>query len=234
VCSISKPFVPEFTVKVTDNSYDIPPTYSIDPYTGANVITEDGYHAQNITIEITIENQAFTPYADANGNTFQLYYNVRWKGHYEEGWHNFTDGYYRTASNSRFTTFTKETLENPNAPTTVVIFGLSDNNGINSGATQILNGVTNNGGEVDFQVQALIGYYTTHESPPDPVFGRTYEYKIFTGESSGWSDTQTVTVSKPLFGVETTIILAIAIVLIVIVGLLIYIAKRKQKAGAHE
>lgn len=32
--SISKPSVPEFTVKYVDNSYDVPPTYGIDQYTG--------------------------------------------------------------------------------------------------------------------------------------------------------------------------------------------------------
>ncbi len=32
--SIPKPSIPEFTLKFLDNSYDVPPTYGIDPYTG--------------------------------------------------------------------------------------------------------------------------------------------------------------------------------------------------------
>jgi hypothetical protein len=40
--SIPKPSVPEFTLKFVDYSYDVPPTYGIDPYTGKVVMTNTG------------------------------------------------------------------------------------------------------------------------------------------------------------------------------------------------
>jgi len=40
--SIPKPSAPEFTVKYVDNSYDLPPTYGIDEYTGQNVTKDQG------------------------------------------------------------------------------------------------------------------------------------------------------------------------------------------------
>jgi hypothetical protein len=44
--SIPKPSVPEFTLVLVDSSYDVPTTYSIDPYTGDNV-THNGYHVED-------------------------------------------------------------------------------------------------------------------------------------------------------------------------------------------
>jgi hypothetical protein len=38
--SILKPSVPEFAVKYVGYSYDVPPTYGIDQYTGEPVITK--------------------------------------------------------------------------------------------------------------------------------------------------------------------------------------------------
>ena len=53
--SITKPSLPEFTVKLVEHSYDVPTTYSIDKYTGENV-THSGYHVENKTIEVSIKN----------------------------------------------------------------------------------------------------------------------------------------------------------------------------------
>jgi len=77
------PTIPEFTLKYFDHSYDVPPTYKIEPYTGKTVVDHAGYHVDNRTIDVTIKNQAFTPSITADGNTTALYYNVRSKGHYE-------------------------------------------------------------------------------------------------------------------------------------------------------
>ena len=60
--STLKPYVPEFTLKYLDNSYDVPPTYGTDPYTGNNVTTQAGYHVQNESVEVIIKNQPFTSY----------------------------------------------------------------------------------------------------------------------------------------------------------------------------
>jgi ABC-type oligopeptide transport system substrate-binding subunit len=58
--AIPKPSVPEFTSKYVDHSYDIPPTYGIDQYTGKTVETKQGEHIDNRTVEITIKNEPFT------------------------------------------------------------------------------------------------------------------------------------------------------------------------------
>jgi hypothetical protein len=82
--SVTKPSVPEFTVRQVNNWYDVPTTYSTDPYTG-DKITLPGYRVDNKSIEITVKNQPFT----SDGSGVKLYYAVRYKGHYEEDWWNF-------------------------------------------------------------------------------------------------------------------------------------------------
>ena len=89
-----KPSVPAFTLKLVDNSYDVPPlpattpSYTTDPYTGKQIIQNPGstavpgYHVENITIELSIKNQPFTPQFLYGTNT-SLYYNIQVKGHYE-------------------------------------------------------------------------------------------------------------------------------------------------------
>ena len=87
--SIPKPSVPEFTVELFDSSHDILPTSTIDPFTG-QTITDAGSHVEARTIEIRIKNEPFTPFAVTEGSTnwtAYFFYNIRWKGHYEQGWH---------------------------------------------------------------------------------------------------------------------------------------------------
>jgi|WetSurMetagenome_2_1015567.scaffolds.fasta_scaffold108705_2 hypothetical protein len=72
--------IPEFTVKFVGQPYDVPTTYSLDPYIGEN-ITIPGYHVTNGTIELWIKNQPFNSF-----NTFSLYYSVQSKGHFEDSW----------------------------------------------------------------------------------------------------------------------------------------------------
>ena len=71
---VSKPPVPEFTLKYVDTSYDVPQTSSIDPYT-RNETIKAGYHV-NKSLELTIKNQP----------AYDLFYNVRYKGHFEDNW----------------------------------------------------------------------------------------------------------------------------------------------------
>ncbi|MCL2134670.1 MAG: hypothetical protein FWH37_03830 [Candidatus Bathyarchaeota archaeon] len=93
--AISKPSVPQFTLKLVDNSYDVPSltTTTIDQYTGQeSTYTRPGYHVENRTIEIKIRNQPFTPSTAENGQKRELLYNVRVKGHFGEEWTNcFTE-----------------------------------------------------------------------------------------------------------------------------------------------
>jgi hypothetical protein len=165
--SITKPAVPEFTVKLVDSSYDVPTTYSIDPYTGANV-THPSYHVDNRSIELTIKNQAFVPYNDSEGIP-SFYYNVRMKGHYAENWTIvYSPGLgYPTESNSDYTVISYALDEN--------VYPFWDE--LSSGA------------QVDFQVEAMIGYIYRIYNPQE-MFPWA-----FNGEESGWSNTQTVTIS---------------------------------------
>jgi hypothetical protein len=97
------------------------------------------------------------------------------------------------------------------------------------------------GGQVDFQVQAMIGY--VHREITVPVPGTGW---VFTGETSGWSDTQTLTIgesqtptSPPANSptpspesqqTEITAIVGMVIALAAIgagLGLLIYLIRRK-------
>jgi uncharacterized membrane protein YciS (DUF1049 family) len=231
--SIPKPSVPEFTLKFVDNSFDVPPTYDIDPYTGKNVMTQAGYHVENKSIQVTIKNQPFSNYKDANGTVIMLYYDIRLKGHFGDYWNslNSSNQLYLVASSSLLA---DNVLVYPNSPSTVLSYGFSGNNGSDYYSVH-LEGISA-GGQVDFQVQALIGYYTKIIHPPSPsdVFshGQPGYHYAFTGEASDWSNTQTVTVNGLAFDEETTIILevlAVAIVLGIIVGLLVYFKKRRIK-----
>jgi hypothetical protein len=82
--SITKPSVPELTVKFIKSSYNVT---TIAPYTGANLTEQK----DNNTIEVIIKNQPFTPYAIAGPKSnstmssyyLSLYYDVQVKGHSE-------------------------------------------------------------------------------------------------------------------------------------------------------
>jgi hypothetical protein len=232
--SIPKPSVPEFTLKFVDNSYDVPPTYEVNPYTGENVMTEEGYSAENKSIVITIKNQPFTHYYD-NGTPIGLFYDVRFKGSFQEYWRQAYE-----APNS----FTPKYLNDDSLPEyTEISFPLEN---------FAFAGEIPKSGEVNFQVQALIGYRTYYRE--SWYFMDAYDV-TFTGESSGWSNTQTITIgeeqtptpeptSTPVATPELTstpyqepqqieqdlIIIGMAIAVAVVgagLGLLVYLIKRK-------
>jgi hypothetical protein len=132
--AVSKPAVPSFSVQCIDRSYDVPTTYttSKDPYTGVETqIPHYGYHVKNITIEVTIHHQDFTPYRDEDNKTVNLFYNVRAKGHYED--------WYGTSSHAI------NGIQAALSGNTVVSFD-AQNWGVQPG------------GEIDFQVEAVTGY----------------------------------------------------------------------------
>jgi lipopolysaccharide export LptBFGC system permease protein LptF len=163
--SIPAPSVPEFTVKFVDASYNVTPSSSINPYTGQNV-TNEGYHVENRTIELIIKNQPFASYI-SNGQNISFYFNVREKGHYEENWTTIytVDNYYTSESNTDYTTLTY--LLDQNDP-------------------PFWNNIPS-GGQVDFQVEAMIGYVSRTVG-----FASWY----FAGQESGWSNTQTLTIPE--------------------------------------
>ena len=170
---IPKPSIPEFTLKYVDNSYDVPSstTTTTDPYTGEQIVnTEPGYHVQDKKIEVTIKNQEFTPYS-IDGQRISLFYYVSSKGHYAEDW-----SYYPPNTHSRY--YAANHIFQSNSDYTVVQLGAPPE------------------GEVDFRVQAQIGYYTSTEDYIG-VPGAPFTTYTFNGEVSGWSETQTLTISPP-------------------------------------
>jgi len=131
----------------------------------------------NQTVEIRIINQYFTPNI-LNGHSMGLYYDIRWKEHNEVEWHYFyPHSYLFEATNSVNYDVTDSSV-------TVVSYGLNSKDG-----DVQLNGDFV-GKQLDFEVQALIGYYTMITTQPN----EKYHYP-FDGEISGYSNTQTVTIS---------------------------------------
>ena len=170
--SVSKPTVPEFTLKYIDTSYDVPSstTTTTDPYTGKQTVTtHPGYHVKDGYVEVIIKNQQFTQYSIDNHQIF-LFYNFSSKGHYAEGWTYYPgDSYGREYSPIYITQTTSDyTAHNFSAPPE---------------------------GKIDFRVQAQIGYYNTKELYI-MVPGAPFTELTFVGEVSGWSNTQTITIGQ--------------------------------------
>ncbi len=195
--AIAKPYVPHFTLRYVNNSYDVPPVYGTDPYTGKTVVTQEGYHIQNATVEVIIRNQPYNPVANEGGSPTYLCYMIATKGYYENwltysrvgqpvnitSYTYFPDSYHMSTQNSEFT---------------VITFGLGGNNGTD--ASVKLGNVTD-GGTVDFRVQAIIGYSTRYNDPVIQIgvpTDRDYEphHYVFIGQESDWSNTQTITLGE--------------------------------------
>jgi hypothetical protein len=168
--SISTPSVPEYTVQLVNRSYDEPPTYQTDPYTGQTVLIRDGRHVDNKTFDFTIKNQPFTPYKNADGKGVELYYKIRHKGQFEE---------WSTISAPK-----EDIAQSSGSGSTFVSFIVGEGT---------WGGISPNG-IVDIQVKALIGYYSLVDDP----YNRPWDQSaVFTavGESD-WSNTQTITVPE--------------------------------------
>lgn len=161
--SIPKPSVPEFTIKSIGPSFDIPPIYSSDSETGQIVIAENGYHIEYSAVEITITNQLL-PIS---------FYNIRIKGHNQPDnyWNELfrADEGFLKPSNSNYTR------------TTIPVEG-AQNVGI----------VVPTGTQTDIQVEAMIGRISRQFNPNATSQIDMYPY-VFSGETSGWSNTQIVT-----------------------------------------
>jgi hypothetical protein len=173
-----KPSVPQFTVKLIDASYDIPSTTTTDPYTGKTV-THEGSHVEARKIEIRIKNEPFTPYTVQEGTsnwTAEYQYNIRWKGHFEEEWHQLfyaSDGYLGRDSG---------------AETVFFLEGEYTEEGLKM-VRQGMYTTLPPESQIDFQVEAMIGYvHRVVEGGWAPWY--------FFGEKSGWSSTQTLAISS--------------------------------------
>lgn len=163
--------VPEFAVGIVDCSYDVPTTYSIDPFTGEN-ITHYGYHVENKTLEVTIKNQPFTS-TNVDGNTTHLFYAVRWKGHFE----NWNDDAYGISSGDYDYYLNNYGVKATNSEYTVKSYTL-----------QSLGNVPTNG-QIDFQVKAQVGYSYLYFGEHAHIIPIGTNFKSV--EESNWSSTQT-------------------------------------------
>jgi len=205
--SITKPSIPEFTAEYVDNSYDIAPTYTTDPYTNNKVIQTYGDHVDNRTVVITIKNEPFTPFTDSDGNTINMFYNVCYKGSFGQYWTRVY-GVERMVSNY-------------DIPDNKYGYKIQDYGSQN---TVVLIKSPPSQGQMDIQVEALQGY--TNRTGEGHIIFDVVWYTFY-GEESGWSDIQTLTVG---YGLEQVILIGAAISAVVIDAclVLVYFIKRKQ------
>lgn len=152
--ALPTPSVPQFTVRFVNNSYNTQPTTSTQ--------IKDEF------IEVTIKNQAFTPYTInyfGNNPTVDLYYNVRSKGHFSDEW------------------TVVDTNEKADYSTQNTVIRLYENN-VPSPA------------KIDFEVQTKIGFLVNQYDPtvglPPPGFPPVNF--VINGTVSDWSNIQTISV----------------------------------------
>lgn len=180
--SITKPSMPEFTVKYVDHSYDVSPTYGTDPYNGNTVITKQGEHIDNRTIEISIKNEPFTPFNDSNGNMINRFYDVRHKGSYTQNWTTMFGNQTQYVWLGQINPYMEYgyAVQDYSAQYTTIIYTLT---------WQVPTD-----GQIDFQVQALEGY-TIQTSHDGRIYFATADFAFY-GQESGWSNTRTIKIGE--------------------------------------
>ncbi len=168
VQAVSKPSVPQFSVKLIDDSYDVPPTQTTDPYTG-ETITQLGYRVNKISIRIEIKNLP-------DG----VYYRVQYKGHYEESWTTITSQWHTGFWSNDFVSASKSTY------TDVYL-------SFDSGSSYKL---PPSGARLDFRVQALYaGRETWPEISPEGKETGWHYSKLVETQAGDWSSVQTLTLT---------------------------------------
>lgn len=207
---VNEPSIPEFSVKLAEHPYDVPPVYSRDQYTGKEVMTEAGYHVENKSIEVAIKKQPFSPHTDENGNYVGLYYNVSYKGRFGDVW-SFYPYDMLPASESDYT-FVSFSLDGPQL------------------------GAISAGGQMDFRVQALLGEYVEVAHP----FMDVYVYRFFgTTSEWSETQTMTVGTSLQAATSQERLLLisaisAFAVVITIVVVALVYLKRRKRVGSTGE
>ncbi len=188
--------VPEFTLKFVASFYN---TTVTDPYTGVNSTKT----VDNSYIQVSIKNQPFTCYSNANGNELSFYYSVRAKGHYEEKWGPVVQPENGSSFPYVFDPSGSDiyTIYFPQTTSEYTFVSISASNYPADG-------------QVDFQVQANIGYVTT-VLPENPVSGLQ-----FIGETSVWTPTQTITIPSSTVPEFPTLILPLllSVFSVVVIG----------------
>ena len=152
------------------------------------------------TIEVTIKNQPLTSYE--NGSYPNLYYGFRFKDHNERiGFWDYDPPYFVLPST--YGGYYKAS----DSDFTVVSLSLEDYDFPS--------------GQIDIQAVALVG----NQYPTNMQNGTVYGFE---GVISGWSNTQTLTISENLPSSTELIVIVVAIVAAGIVVSLVYFKKRKR------
>jgi len=194
--TINAPSVPEFSLRLVKHTFDLPPTSTIDPFTGQNTKI-GGEQWEWLTVDVIIRNQNFRGSASLLSYS-GLMYSVRFKGHYAQNWSDVSatsalgaeleaGPYLPQNSNASYTIFS--IMINPNGPSedrylgsALPLYQLPPYDRPTSYIDAPL------GGQVDFQVEALAG--TISESP------RSTGGWTFKGQESGWSNTESIILNE--------------------------------------
>jgi hypothetical protein len=208
VQAVSKPSVPQFTVKVVDSSHDTEPytVTTIDEYTGKETtITHPSYHVDQRSIEFTIKNQPFTPYTNEYGNDCRLYYHIEAKGHFGGEW-------------VWFAGYPVSVYQSDSAYTTLSVVSQYEA-----------------GSQLDFRVQAVILYELSENSESEWSKIQTLTIPAYNNEApnqneptpnptytSDQNETQTdlMTIQLPLIGFLLVLILCPVIIVVLIIALI--------------
>jgi hypothetical protein len=196
--TVPKPSAPEFTVKLVDNSYDVPATYSTDQYTGEKVLVEPAHHVDNRTFELSIKNQ---PYTYSNGSTFRVYYDVRTGGHFGGG----VDLYYPSDwllgldGEERGPFISAGTPMQSNSDYTIVSLSA-----VNPPHSAYNNDNYPPNAKVDFQVKAMIGHDSQAWGYEHIGGQRTSGPAVAVAAESDWSSIQTIDLANGSVSVSTS------------------------------
>jgi hypothetical protein len=196
----SKPSTPQVTIKFVNATYPLPTT---DPYTGQTSTILGG----NYSIDVAIENQV------AGDSNSQIYYNIRVKPHFDNNsWAELYGVWYYISENNGDGTFDYAYFISAYAPAqsissvTKIIIPLEETTVYGKTGTSYYiptyynyTSLVPEGGQVDFQVQALTGHATQRwvsRSPFTTTVGGYYEDAVAFDAASDWSSTQTITMQE--------------------------------------
>jgi hypothetical protein len=246
--SIPKPSLPEFRVKFVNASYTVTTT---NAYTGL----DETKQISNNSIEITITNQPFG-YSD-----YQIYHNFRVKPRFADNWtevyplRTFASSYDGDYNFSYAEYINDASVPQSKSSYTIVTFSVVPTE-LYLGSGYDVEGTSlraiPDGSQLDFQAEALVGHSSQRwvsDHALYPWLGGQYTPAVAYDETSGWSNTETVTIGEsqtptpspsktpiptpsqePQQTEPLEIIIGVAIVAVVIgagLGLLIYLIKRK-------
>ena len=183
--SLPTPDIPEFTVRLVNNSYGTQPTTTTttDTYTGKQTtVTTPSQYVKDEYIEVSVKNQLFTPYSinyhNVDSRPVNLYFEVIAQGYFTTDRSLLNESQSQIEDyNSQYTNFTLFRNEVP-CPA-----------------------------QIDFKTRAIIGYLVNqyqpeeHLPPPaihDPNF-------VITGATSSWSNPQTLAIPASIASQTSTV-----------------------------